>query len=374
MSKRASIFLLLATLPPITIQAPLLTTFTTPGNQSTITSSGKKYSLVLEDPVHFPITIEAHGPKGGLVRQWIQSPNEFRPLTFAQGIVLPKDPNPETIPVLPLLCPRLQGNIYHGEHDRLNHIPVFELLEPDARAKEHNGQSGQKNISFLPPYKAYSDIDGQNVLLLKSITLTYDYEDSSIVDYEGPNPLTGKMQTVHEGNGGFYANLHYAILPYEKKITQLDTQTLLHLAEGKLREINRTDLTPEIKTHSLLPGPFLSRANHLYDMCEWGDTAHQARLQKMEYSDIALWDWDYSVKNADHVLLIVWEGDEEDWMIQQQLIDPTWLTDDLVGVFEIHRKNTLTPLTLTNARGDFSITILTGNLENNTEGLIFQKR
>jgi len=60
--------------------------------------------------------------------------------------------------------------------------------------------------------------------------------------------------------------------------------------------------------------------------------------------------------------LIVWEGDEEEWLIKDQLIDPFYLTDDLVGVFDIWMDNTLQPLTLVNKKGDFKITVQTGDL------------
>ncbi|EKD41542.1 MAG: hypothetical protein ACD_73C00670G0001, partial [uncultured bacterium] len=69
------------------------------------------------------------------------------------------------------------------------------------------------DVKLGKQYKAYAEMDGKNVLLLKKIRITNDYEDSSILDYSGPNPLTGEPQNIYEGEGGFYANIHYAIIP-----------------------------------------------------------------------------------------------------------------------------------------------------------------
>ncbi|MBI4411151.1 MAG: hypothetical protein HY541_01545 [Deltaproteobacteria bacterium] len=294
------------------------------------------------------------------------------------GIIKNKEANPRTLDIRPAPCPRVKDAVYDGARDRFNHIPVFQLLDADA------GQGNQ--------YKAYAEMDGKNVLLLREVKIRYDYEDTAIIDYEGPHPITGKPHVVHEGNGGFYANIHYAVVPYEPWIAEMagltrpkgplrgrlhprnagwrgatqappiDRQTLLHMAVGKLKEIEKDNLRPALRTHSLIPGPFLSKSERIYDMCEWGDTAYQYPEQTLRYDEIALWDWDYSVKNADHVLLIVWEGDEEDWLIQQKLIDPFHLTDDLIGVFEIRKEKTGKPLTLVNERKDFEITVQTGDL------------
>lgn len=79
------------------------------------------------------------------------------------------------------------------------------------------------------------------------------------------------------------------------------------------------------------------------------------------WTQIALWDWNYEVKKTDPLIMIVWEGDEEDWLIHNQLIDPFYLTDDLIGVFEIKKEETLNPLTFKNQKGDFEMTLETGN-------------
>jgi len=325
-----------------------------------------KYKIYLPENFKFPFTIKAIGPMGGTVIKKISSPSELKSLKIREAVIANKKANPKSLATLPLLCPRLKiieklslNNsknqkieyefVYDGALDRMNHIPVFQLLDPDARLGVQ--------------YKTFSEIDTKNLLLLKKVEITHDYEDTEIIDYQGPHPIDGSDHIVHEGEGGFYANFHYAIVPYKKNVLNMDRQTLLHFAQGKLKEIDKENLRPEIRTHSFVPGPFLSKTGQLYKLCEWGDTAFQAPVQIMSYTDIALWDWDYSVKNSDHILLIVWEGDEEDWLYKAKLIHPFYLTDDIVGIFEIKRKQTLKPLTLTNKKGDFKITVQTGDLK-----------
>lgn len=308
----------------------------------------------------FPFTLKIFGPLGGVVEKTISSRNELKSLNIRTDIIPLKDPNPKTLPFLPEICNRVTIQsfhaIYDGAEDPLNHFPVFQLLEPDSnRANNHGGH-------VLLPNQSYSQMDGVNVLLLKSVELKYDYEDSGIIDYVGPDPVTGEPVTVHEGDGGFYANIHYAIVPYDKKILEFDRQTLLHFAQGKLREIDRLDLSPPLKTHSLIPGPFLSKREGTYSLCEWGDSTYQAPVQKMDYQNISLWDWDYPLEKNDRLLMIVWEGDEEEWLIQQKKIHPFYLTDDLIGIFEIKKRKTKKPLTLINEKGDFKITLQTGDL------------
>ncbi len=348
-----SLFFLLFSLPSLSF-----------GDHTTIKAPPGTH-LIFPKPFKFPSVLEARGPLGGIFRKNISSLQELATTEIKTGIIKDKNSNPETVSVLPELCPRVTLNFtsspeatYHGEQDSLNHIPFFQLMDPDARQR-HTLPGLALSRSAV---QSYTGMDGHHVLLLKKVAIDYDDEDSGIIDYEGPNPLTGKQEIVHEGEGGFYANFHYAVVPYDSQIPKMDRETLLHLSEGKLSEIDRDDLRPKLRTHSFIPGPFLSKKNPLYSMCEWGDTAHQAPHQELTYSDIALWDWDYWVKNEGHVLLIVWEGDEEEWLIKDQLIDPFYLTDDLVGVFDIWMDNTLQPLTLVNKKGDFKITVQTGDL------------
>lgn len=294
-------------------------------------------------------TIKATGPLGGIVEKQIS----FKPIFIREGIIKDKNPNPLLLDVLPSLCPRVTLDeknqaLYHGHDDRLNNIPTMQLFDPDSK------ETGQLNI--------YKNTDGKNALLLKKIKLTFDYEDNSIIDFQGINPFTGKDQVLYEGNGGFYSNIHYAVIPYDKKILSLDKQTLLHLVQGKLHEIGRDDLRPALRTHSFIPGPFLSKNTPAYTMCEWGDTSHQAPVQYLNYEDILLWDWDYPVSSTHHILLIVWESDEEEGVIKKHLIEKTYMIDDLIGIFDIKKENTKTPLTLTSKNKDFTITVITGNL------------
>lgn len=341
------------------IEAPPFTEIIIPGSEFQTHPDSTRFSVILSEEASFPLSVTAKGPLGGLVIRTLESPGKLKGLKFGEKIIRDKNPNPQSLSDLPLLCPRLslQGTddpakkpraVYAGNHDRLNHIPMFQLLDPDA------GRGNQ--------YKSFVEMDGKNVLLLQRVTLTYDYEDSAIVDYEGPHPITGKPHRVNEGQGGFYANIHYAVYPFRAGDKTIDNQTLLHLVQGKLREINREDLLPSLRTHSLLPGPFLSKEQGIYEMCEWGDTAHQAPRQTVEYEEMALWDWDYSIPDADHIALVVWEGDEEDWLIRKELIHPFYLTDDLIGIFEIRKNQTVKPLVMKNKKGDFEITVQTGNL------------
>lgn len=328
--------------------------------------SNGHYTIYFPENFKFPFTLKAMGPLGGSIEKKIASPRQLANLKIKEGIIRTRKANPQKLQVLPRLCPRLKIEkkissnsekiqkidyifVYEGSQDRMNHIPVFQLLDKDA------GKGVQ--------YKTYAEIDMDNVLLLKKVEITNDYEDTAIVDYVGPHPITGKNQTIHEGEGGFYANIHYAVVPYDKKILKMDRQTLLHFAQGNLEEIEKKELRPELRTHSFIPGPFLSKTGQLYELCEWGDTTYQAPKQSLNYKDIALWDWDYSVKNADHILLIIWEGDEEDWLYREQLIHPFYLTDDLIGIFEIKKKDAKDPLTLKNEKGDFTITVQTGKLK-----------
>lgn len=303
--------------------------------------------------------LRARGPMGGIAFSPFQGVQRF---TFTEGVVREKAANPALLSVLPKLCPRIVVKagptgplvdqralefLYQGADDRLNHVPSVQLTDPDYF------QGVQ--------YKTSSEMDGRNVLLLKKVTVRNDYEDTAILDYEGPHPLTGKPHRVFEGDGGFYANFHYAIFPY-RRLKHLDRQEWLHLAQGKLKDINKESLRPLLRAHSFIPGPFLSREDYVYNLCEWGDTRWQAPEQTLHYENMALWDWDYSIERADHVLMVVWEGDEEDWMYQAKLIDPFYLTDDMVAIFEIRREDTLRPLTLVNESKDFEVVIETGQL------------
>lgn len=311
------------------------------------------FKLAIHPRLDFPLTLSATTPLGLNWEREINGSAGVAALEVPVGIITNKDANPQKISTVPKLCPYLANNDsykqtslhYDAQKDPINHFPIMHLLDADFR-------QGQQ-------YKSFSEMDGKNTLELKKATVRYDYEDTSIIDFEGPNPITGKMQVVHEGDGGFYANFHFAVIPFDQTVLTMDRQTLLHLAQGKLAEINKSPLTPLLRVHGFMPGPFLSKQNAFYSFCEWGDTTFQAPVQTIDYNGLTLWDWDTTVPNAKDILLIVWEGDEEDWLIQDQMIDPFYLTDDVVGVFEIKRENSLLPLTLKNAKGDFEIVVQT---------------
>lgn len=301
--------------------------------------------------------LEIRGPLGGFLNHPVRMTDAGKTLRFDAAVIPGDDPNPKLLPNLPALCPRLEARaasagqtpsyFYRGENDSLNRFPITQLTDLD---KTEGRQAESVRL-----------IDGRNVLLLKSVRLNYDYEDDAIVDERRTDPKTGRNVEVYEGRGGFYANFHYAVLPYDPAIPSLPEQTLLHLAQGSLSLIDQTALRPALRVHGFLPGPFLSRNSFGYPLCEWGDTSQQATVQSLDYRGIALWDWDYATTPDDRVLLVVWEGDEEDQARAQGLISPHRLIDDLVGVFEVSRSASLRPLKLRNPRGDFEITIQTGN-------------
>lgn len=321
-----------------------------------------EYLLRLPDSPEANSKVQARGPFGVNLVEEVSAGRKEKAIRFGSGVISDRDPNPPALAVLPELCPRLrvaeaEGDatsaagfrfVYRGAEDALNRRPVFQMQDPDAM------EGAQA--------KTLSAMDGRNVLLLKKVRVTYDYEDSRIVDYESHDPKTGRRETLHEGMGGFYANFHYAIVPYAPEIPELPRQVLLSLAQGRLRAIGREALRPELRVHAFLPGPFLSKRQWNYPLCEWGDTEFQAPDQSLDYEELALWDWDYPVKNRDHILLIVWEEDEEGDWIRQGRIPPNHLMDDLVGVFEIRREDTLRAQTLRSPRGDFEITVETGQL------------
>lgn len=320
--------------------------------------SENKQLLILPEDIRLPFEIEIQGPLGGIVKRKITDLNQLHNLNVESRIIYEPNPNPRTIHFLPKLCPRVfrdplssmsDPTFYYDAHlDKLNKQPFFQSLDPDFFDSKQ--------------YKVISEMDGKNVLQIKKVIVKYDYEDDTIIDYEGPHPKTGKPHIVFEGQGGFYGNLHYAVMPFDSRILKLNRQDLLHLVQGKLKDINRNELKPSLRSHSFIPGPFLSGKKINYDLCEWGDTTYQAPEQKLSYKNFVIWDWDYSVSNNHHIILVVWEGDEEEWMYQQKMLNPFYLTDDLVGIFEIKRMQTLSPLTLTNGEKTFEITLETGNV------------
>lgn len=339
------------------IKAPPFVRFYSAGRELPTIRKEKFYLMHVPGTVKFPLVMNVVGPMGGLYEAELSSLQKLKGFKVPVGIIKNKDANPRKLEKLPQFCPRVKiipdnagvpHFLYDAHDDRLNRFPAYQLFEPDLLTGSQ--------ISSL------TQMDTKNVLKIRSVQISYDYEDTGIVDYAGPHPLTQEPHKVYEGDGGFYANFHYAVLPYEKEIMQLDRQTLLHLVQGNLADVDKEHLRPALRTHAFIPGPYLSGDKYLYPFCEWGDTAHQAPVQKMAYKNMAIWDWDYSVPNADHIILVVWEGDEEDWLVERKLIHPFYLTDDVVGIWEIKKNATIQPLTLKNQNGDFEMTVVSGNL------------
>lgn len=324
-----------------------------------------KWNLTLPNPNSFPLQVKAIGPFGEQVVDSITSLAKFQNYHLPFGIESQAASNPEKLTVLPQLCPRLtprvQGNpavstqtfktefTYHGEQDPLNHRPTFQLLDPDAT-------QGKQALTL-------KKMDGRNVLLVKNIRVTYDYEDSNHIEYESTDPKTGEKKIYYEDERGFYSNFQYAVVPFSEQLASANTQTLLHLGQGTLDKIGRENLKPELRTHSFLPGPYLSKREYFYELCEWGDTARHAKEQRLNYQNLALWDWDYPLRDNHKVLLIVWESDEEELDPNFAHFPKNYLIDDLIGVFPIERSASLKPLTLRNPSGDFEITVQTGDFE-----------
>ncbi|MBX7147683.1 hypothetical protein K1X76_01235 [bacterium] len=333
------------------VTAPPLTRFYIGINELKTKYENSVYYLYLPQHITYPFTLKLEGPLGGFVLYPLEKPDDFNNIHLREDIILDKNSRPQSLTALPQLCPRLYSRhnnfFYNAKDDILNHVPSIQLVDRDALENDQ--------------YKTGSEMDGKNVLLLKKVTITYDYEDSKIIDSIGVHPLTGKTQVIHEGEGGFYANIHYAIIPYNKKVFSYDKQLLMHMAQGTLSDINKNEYRPTLRTHSFIPGPFLSKDNSLYSMCEWGDTAYQAPKQELFYNKMALWDWDYSVENADHVLMIVWEGDEEEWLIKKELIDPFFITDDVIGIFELKKEELKNEKIFKNPRGNFEMVLINGD-------------
>lgn len=376
------VLLLTAVYSPLVLSSEVQLKFEAPANtlfyinDSYIPTTYSKGNHITKLAVNrtFPFILKARGPLGGWMEFSINKPSDLLKIHIPESIIKDKDTHPQTLKSLPKICPRVSLEVvgrqqqnneplfkatYHAKKDTLNQVPLFQLLDDDFLTKDQ--------------YKSYSEMDGKNVLLLKRVTLKNDYEDNRILDYEGPHPLTQKNIRTYEGDGGFYANLHYAVVPFNSKYTRLGRQEILHLAQGSLKKIHLSRYQPILRTHSFIPGPFLSKDPTVYDLCEWGDTTYQAPIQTMYYKDMALWDWDYSIKNGDDILLILWEGDEEATQLNNHLIPSNYLTDDLIGLFHIRREDTLKPLLLQNETKDISLTVTTGQIHIETP-LIFSPK
>lgn len=309
----------------------------------------------LELPDHLsgaPVSLELKGPFGGIVRETVYprvGPSlENHNIVFKSGIVRTKLSNPDYLDILPALCPRVdlqkEGLMYRGEGDILNTTPVLQLMDPDAKFFEDADQT----------VKAF---DCSDVLLVEEVRLSFDYEDPSL-----RNAVSPSGEIYAEDRSGFYANFHVAVLPDGEALRALSPEDLLRVAEGKASE-RGVPLAPEWqwRTHSFLPGPFLSRRDFLYAMCEWGDTAKQAPHQALHYQNLGIFDWDYPGV-GEKLLIVVWEGDEEAALIDDGVLLMGAIADDLVAVFAVSKEEAKGGVTFTNPEGTFEMRVKTGEM------------
>lgn len=305
----------------------------------------KGIELYFSDSIQFPLQLSLFDSFGAPIELVLQDPSGFDLNQFEPRIIKRSSPNGK-VNEPPLYCSRLIHKqnkwIYDAKKDPLNHYPRVQFSDSDFNSIPNQN-------------KLLTKFDDKNTLTVSHVKVKYDYEDNSILDYKGKHPVTKKEgHLVYEGNGGYYANFHYAILPYHSKYLNLPRQKLLQLVQGKLPK--NSNLLPKLKTHSFLPGPYKSK-NGIYELCEWGDSSFAEFPQELTYNDLLIWDWD--LHKSDKLFVVVWEGDEEDWMIADGLLDPYYLTDDVVGTFVVTRKETLKGKTYTNKNKDFEITLKT---------------
>jgi hypothetical protein len=289
-----------------------------------------------------PIPVELRGPFGGIVRKsYVALQGDV--ISVGTAIVTDSHSNPERLEALPALCPRVwvdrESLVYDAHKDILNTIPIIQLLDPDAKPLPRAERTLER-------------FDCKNVLMM----ISFDYEDSGQVKARGLDGVA-----IPEEQSGFYANFHIAVLPYSESLLAHDPSELLRIAEGKasLRGISLDPLWAW-RTHSFLPGPFLSRSDFFYDMCEWGDTAYQAPAQRVRYDNLAIWDWDYPV--GDQVVIVIWEGDEEEPLVSRGLVAPGDIIDDLIAVFIVARDATREPKTLESKARNVGMHIQTGDM------------
>lgn len=348
-------------IPGVIISVPPQCDVTSSANVTIGPNRESRVKISFNKNTVFPFELTITDLFGAHIHKLVLDPRQLENWQVPQGLIKTKYANPATLDKIPELCPRARllyndkdekkSLVYDVTNDVLNQSPVLQAFDPD--------------FADTPSQKRLlKNFDTKNLLTLTHARISYDHEDSTILDYRGPNPLNafvGRPQLIYEGEGGFYANIHFAVVPYDARYLKLARQEILNLAQGKLATIDRLDLKPELRTHSFLPGPYLSK-NDVYAMCEWGDTHFQASVQEMTYNNLKIWDWDLKDergKKIDKVLVIIWEGDEEDWLIADGLLDPYYLTDDLIGIFTVKRVDTKRAITFKNKAGNFEMTLET---------------
>ncbi len=293
------------------------------------------------------VSVDLKGPFGGIVRrEFIPVPGETAVETVTANVVKEKDSNPGLLSSLPALCPRVAVEngrlVYEGRKDVLNSPPTLQVLDPDA-------------LALGEAERTVSQFDCKHNLFVERVEILFDYEDPSRV-----KAARSDGQEVRETHSGFYANFHAAVLPYRKEWASLSAPDMLRLAQGGQVTVGHLPVDAlRWRTHVFLPGPFLSRRDFFYSLCEWGDTAFQAPHQEMDYRDMAVWDWDYPVGDA--VLLVIWEGDEEAPLVRSGVLSSSAIMDDWVAAFRVSRQMTEKGVRLVNEAGDFSIWLKTGD-------------
>jgi hypothetical protein len=333
------------------------------------------------------VKVNVEGPFGGkVIRELKMNEISGDPLKISEKQILNNEdnPDPSNLSDLPEMCPRLVPENLVASKDWHSPIERKELLPENAV------YDGRRD-----PLSAWAE-GKSNLLYFKSATLTFDFEDPSVM--VGYNHQTGEL--VFESQGGFYSNIHYILLPYSSQLENLyremepdfvalrrlekdfrdhhfeamelrkiqsklkehydnlygtkkelgPYQILMHLVFGTLEAIGKNDLSEKYGkpiAHGFLSGPFRGSSHWGYCLCEWGDTSFHAPLQKMRYENMALGQWSRSFAD-EKVILILLEGDEQlkpsqtrhEWE-EKGIIRPFDYTDDLIGFFVVPRSETL---------------------------------
>lgn len=190
----------------------------TPGVEFVSKENG--IQLYFKKNIIFPLKLNFTDSFGARVEVLLQDPSDIDSHILNPKIIKRKSAN-GIVYSPPKYCSRLRydnQNWHYETHlDSLNHKPRIQFSDADFL-----------KIKFQK--KIFKKFDKKNVLAVQKIKVSYDYEDTSILDYKGKHPISKtKGHLVYEGEGGFYANFHYAVIPYDKRVLNLSRQTLLKL-------------------------------------------------------------------------------------------------------------------------------------------------
>jgi hypothetical protein len=309
---------------------------TPPGTKVSIPLASQSGSNAVQSDYHFrlpmrlkKVRMNVEGPFGGQLIREVNLDEMSGPLKISEK--------------------RIESSSTEPDPTGLDSSPASALPHPSGRVASQEILPGVDRNQILPQNAVYDGTQDLfstaakgrvNLLELQSAALSFDSEDGSVLI--GFDPKTG--QAAFENGGGFYSNLHYVVLPYtqgleafyrqmEKDFTSLlklekelrenslsssekteviekmrplytalygkekeegPYQLLMHYAFNTLKLIGREDLTKiwgSPLAHGFIPGPFLGSRHWGYSLCEWGDTARHAPLQKMKYDHFGLWNW-----------------------------------------------------------------------------------